>query len=140
MSDSVTRKQTMCYVLYWMKYHQLVYHYLCSMSASAIYSVLLGREVQCVPTYYTTSIYIAIEVIQLFKLRVILDVQLVIVYQFLCILSIMLCEIICINMSFTTLANKCTRSVSMLKRCCYYKPFLLISLCGWCSQNYFSLQ
>ena len=70
--------------------------------------VLIGRVVQCVSTYYTTSIDIVIEVIKLFKLRVILDVQLVIVYQFLCILSLMLCEIICINVSFTTLANKCT--------------------------------
>ena len=69
---------------------------------------VLGKLVQCVSTYYTTSIYIVIEVIKLFKLRVILDVQLVIVYLFLCILSITLCEIICINMSFTTLANKCT--------------------------------
>ena len=71
-------------------------------------SVLLGREVQCVSTYCTTSIDIVIEVIKLFNLRVILDVQLVIMYQFLCILSITLCEIICINMSFITLANKCT--------------------------------
>ena len=71
-------------------------------------NVILGRVVQCVSTYSTTSIHIVIEVIKLFKLRVILDVPLVIVYQFLCILSIRLCEIICINMSFTTLANKCT--------------------------------
>ena len=69
---------------------------------------VLGRVVQCVPTYYTTSNYNMIEVIKLFKQRVILDVQLVIVCQFLCIRSIMLCEIICINISFTTLANKCT--------------------------------